>query len=108
MRNWRSCIKAAIDFVSPEALGSCRRMADDLRECALRVRRPAAKSSSASDASASAAAQAASSESCHDPAVACFYADKLQGPLIFLGGAVDAWLVMHPEDRGQGAEAGGQ
>ncbi len=33
MRNLRPCLKVAADFVSPEAMGQCAAMSEQLRNC---------------------------------------------------------------------------
>lgn len=81
MRNLRSCIKVAIDFVSPEGLAPLRSMAEELRTCALHVRTAQLKAGTKLD-----------------DATDFYYSDKLQGALMILGGAVSAWAVVNPQD----------
>ena len=75
MRNLRSCIKVAVDFVSPDALQPCMEMAQRLREVCLQNRDRCA----------------------HEPPDSRFCHDKLQANLIMLTAAMEHYAVLQPD-----------
>lgn len=67
VRNLRSCVKVAVDFVSPESIGECLAMAHQLRRCPQDLKLPAQDR---------------------------FYAEKLQGRLMVMTAAVATYRAL--------------